>query len=124
MQALFTRRSDALTSRRSASFLHLLLFLLMPGARRISLRVCRDCECLEMKSWRATHDWNPCSDSGGCQPTRKHDVKTGAFGVRRRGAGDKEAAAFKLGRGAGVLHRTTQHTEHKYLIQSPANVVH
>lgn len=26
------------------------------------------------------HDWNLCSDSGSCQPTRKHDVKTGAFG--------------------------------------------
>lgn len=49
--ASHTRQSDALTSPSEwLVFFHLLLFLFISGARRISLRVRRGCDCLEMKS--------------------------------------------------------------------------
>ena len=107
MEALLTRQSDALTSPSEwlvffffVFFFHLLLFSVPSGCpTHPSVGVAGGCDCLEMKSKRAVHDWNPRRDSGCCLSllTRKHHVRTAAF--RRDWLQIRKTCASKLDSG-------------------------
>lgn len=118
IQPLLTRQSDALTSPQSSQFFHLLLFLFILGARHISLWVRGGCDCLEMKSQWAMHDWNPCINAGSCLCqllllTRKHDVKTGASEDSKEQLKISKLVLLNWTRGTHVLQHGTKYIDQK-----------